>query len=84
MPVLPLVGSTIVPPGLSSPWRFGLIDHIEANPVFNTPPRVEVFNLGENSGATLWGKAIQSDQWSLSNALRDLRQKGLGHRPPPM
>ena len=50
-PVLPEVGSTIVPPGCSSPRGLGGVDHPRRDPVLHRAAGVEVLHLGEHQRA---------------------------------
>ena len=50
MPVLPEVGSTIVPPGSSLPFVLERRDHRDADPVLDAGQRVEELELEEEVG----------------------------------
>ena len=45
VPVLPLVGSTIVPPGLSRPWRSAASSIATAGRSLTLPPGIDVLDL---------------------------------------
>jgi hypothetical protein len=49
MPVLPLVGSTIVPPAASRPSASALADHRETNAIFYASTGVQRLELGDDA-----------------------------------
>jgi hypothetical protein len=53
--VLPLVGSTMVPPGRRAPEALGGLDHPQRDPVLHGPARVEVLDLGQDRGGDAVG-----------------------------
>ena len=62
MPVLPLVGSTIVPPGCSAPGRLGVVDHPQRDPVLHRAARVQVLDLGQHGRRDVAGHRAKPDE----------------------
>lgn len=84
MPVLPLVGSTIVPPRLELALPLGLVDHVQADPILDASAGIEGLHLGVNGCGAGFGQAIETDQRRAADQLRDVGMGREGHRPPPM
>jgi hypothetical protein len=57
MPVLPLVGSTMMVSGPILPARFGRLDHGQADPVLDAVGRIVELELGQDVGAAPLGQA---------------------------
>ena len=51
--MLPLVGSMIVPPGLSRPAALGGLDHRQPDPILDRAARVQHLELGEEQRLAL-------------------------------
>ena len=62
IPVLPLVGSTIVAAGLERPVALGGVDHRDPDPVLDRAARVQVLELGDDLGAEAVAEPAQRDQ----------------------
>ena len=58
MPVLPLVGSTMVMPFLSLPVFLRVLDHGEGRPVLHAPARIGPFELRPDLGRRLSGTSL--------------------------
>ena len=69
MPVLPLVGSTIVPPGSSSPGPLGRLDHAERDAVFDAAPRIERLELRHDARGARRDDTLQLDDWGVADQL---------------
>ena len=59
--MLPEVGSTIVPPGLSLPVALGRLDHREPDPVLVRAARVHELELGEDDAGHVLRDAVEPD-----------------------
>ena len=46
--MLPLVGSTIVPPGLELSFPLRCLDHLACDPILDRAARIEIFDLGQD------------------------------------
>ena len=66
-PVLPLVGSTIVPPGCSSPLCLGRLDHAQGDAVLHRPAGVEVLDLRQDGGLDALGDAVELHQRGVAD-----------------
>ena len=83
MPVLPLVASTIVPPGLSWPERLGGVDHRDADAVLDAVGRVVELQLGRDRGAGALADPVEPDQGGVADELGDVVVDAHGTGPPP-
>ena len=70
-PVLPEVGSTIVPPGRSRPRALGVLDHGEADAVLHAPAGVELLELGKHERPEPLGDLAQPDQRGVADQVED-------------
>ena len=81
-PVLPDVGSTIVPPGLQPAVRLRRLDHGEGRPVLHAAARVEVLELGQEMAGQVPTDAVHAHQRGVADQI-DERVGGL-HGPAPI
>ena len=70
VPVLPLVNSTTVSPGCSSPSGFGVFDHLQGDAVLFGVARVQVLELGEYRAVQRTGDARQIDQGRIADGIK--------------
>lgn len=72
--------------GLDSALPFGIFDHPSADPILDTPPRVEPFALAEHFHATgsqprhLLGDGIEFDERSVTDGRQDVGTDGIAGR----
>ena len=62
MPVLPLVASIRVSPGLMSPRAFGVADHAQCRPVLHRTGRVVALQLDQHGIGGVTRQALQAYQ----------------------
>jgi len=81
--VLPLVGSMISLPGLSTTALLGVTDHGQANAVFDRVGRVAAFDLGQHGGFGASGQAVQLDEGASADGQGVCQQRiaGMGLSP---
>ena len=72
MPVLPLVGSTMIVSWLILPSRLGGVDHRHADAVLDRPERVEVLELGDDLGLAARRHPAEPDQRRVADRLGDV------------
>ena len=73
-PVLPLVGSMIVPPGFSSPAALSGLDHRQTDAVLDRPTGIEHLHLGEEQRLPLDGTEVtrdpaDPDEWRVADQI---------------
>ena len=68
-PVLPLVPSTIVPPGLKQAFSLGVFNHPPADSIFDRAARIHEFKFDVEIGVHSLGDSIESDDGSIANHL---------------
>ncbi len=69
MPVLPLVGSSTIPPLRSCPSAFSLVDHRQADPVLDRAARVEKLTLGPERRTRLFPVQLDLEERRVTNEL---------------
>ncbi len=72
MPVLPVVPSMMVPPGLSRAAFFGVVNHGDADTVFHRAARIGVVGFDENLRLQALIDAIQAHQRRAANGFEDV------------
>ena len=72
--MLPLVGSTMVPPGLSRPVALGGLDHAQGDAVFDRAAGVEVLDLGEHRArhARVLDDGAELDEGGVADEVGDV------------
>ena len=79
-PVLPDVGSTIVPPGCSRPSRLGGVDHRHRRPVLDAAAGVEELELGQQLARQVAADAVEAHERRVAD---EVEQRGGGVDPGP-
>ena len=83
--MLPLVGSTIVPPGRQESVALSGVDDIAGDAVFGRPARIEVLDFREHRGADAVSDVVQADEggvaYEIGNAVGVSHDEFLRERP---
>ncbi len=62
----------MVPPGLSRPLRLGLVDHGDADAVFDRAAGIQVIGFDVDFGFAIAGQAIEANQRRMADGFEDV------------
>jgi hypothetical protein len=71
IPVLPAVPSTIVPPGRSRPFRFGVADDLQRCPVLDRLAGIEKLCLAKNGAAGGFRRRPEADERCVADGVEN-------------